>query len=107
MNNSDLRNMIKEEILTVLKENDFKFNDDAGVTSNRSTSYLFTVSNDKEGIEKIKKTKEALSDIFTFKIRGRHHDRKELLGTKYKPGTQNDIPIQQAEYLAVYIYPKQ
>lgn len=107
MNNSDLRKIVKEEILNILKEEDFKFSDDTDRVSNSSTSYLFTVPNDKEGIERIKKAKEALNDIFSFRIRGRHHDRKELLGTKYAPGRQNDVPLQQAEYLAVYVDPKQ
>ena len=106
MNNKDLRKIIKEEILNILKEEDFKFSDDTDRVSNTSTSYLFTVQNDKDGIERIKKAKDALSDIFTFRIRGRHHDRKEILGTAYQPGRQNDIPLQQAEYLAVYVDPK-
>ena len=106
MKNRDLKKIVKEEILNVLKENDFRFNDDTGRVSNRSTSYLFTVQNDDEGIQRIKKAKEALGDIFSFRIRGRHHDRKELLGTKYEPGKQNDVPVRQAEYLAVYVDPK-
>ena len=107
MNNAGLRKIIKEEILNILKEDDFKFSDDTNRVSNQSASYLFTVPNDKEGIEKIKRVKDNLSDIFTFRIRGRHHDRKEVLGTEYRPGRQNDIPVQQAEYLAVYVDPKQ
>ncbi len=106
MKSSNIRKIIREEIINVLKENDFRFSDDTDRVSNKSTSYLFTVPNDKEGIERIKKVKDALSDIFTFRIRGRHHDRKELLGTEYRPGTQNDVPVKQAEYLAVYIDPK-
>lgn len=106
MNNKDLRKIVKEEILNILKEEDFKFSDDTNRISNRSSSYLFTVPNDKEGIERIKKVKEDLGDIFSFRIRGRHHDRKEILGTAYQTGRQNDIPVQQAEYLAVYVDPK-
>jgi hypothetical protein len=106
MKSAYLRKIIKEEILSILKEDDFKFNDDTNRVSNRSTSYLFTVPNDSEGIEKIQKVKDSLSDIFTFRIRGRHHDRKEVLGTEYRPGRQNDVPVQQAEYLAVYVDPK-
>jgi len=107
MNNKDLRKIVKEEILSILKEEDFKFSDDTDRVSNTSASYLFTVPNDRDGIEKIKRVKDNLSDIFTFRIRGRHHDRKEVLGTAYTKGRQNDIPVQQAEYLAVYVDPKQ
>jgi len=107
MKKVDLRKIIREEIVKILKEDDFKFSNDTDETKYRSASYLFTVPNDEEGRDRIERAKETLSDIFTFRVRGRHHDRKELLGSKYRPGIKNDVPLKDAEYLAVYVYPKQ
>ena len=105
MKKSQLKEIIREEILNILKEDeDFRF--DTGTDKKKSASYLFTVKNDDEGRKRIQTVKDNLRDIFDFRVRGRHHDRKELLGTKYQPGTQNDVPLDDAEYLAVYVDPK-
>lgn len=69
-------------------------------------TYLVTLRNDAEGRNQLEMLKKALGDEYIVRPRGRHHNRKELLGTKYKPGTQNDVPLEQAEFWAVYLYPK-
>lgn len=110
MNTSQLRKIIREEVSTFLKENpsmgtDNRVGDDAS-RPNVSAAYLFTVKNDEEGRERIKRAKEAMSDLFRFRLRGRHHDRKQALGTKWKSFGQNDVPLEKAEYIAVYADPK-
>ena len=107
MKTTDLRQIIREEIKKVIKEDNFELTPkDINSQQGRSDSYLFTVENDEEGRQRIQRAKEALNQFFKFRVRGRHHDRKDVLGDKYKPGTQNDIPLAQAEYLAVYVDPK-
>ena len=36
--------------------------------------------------------------------RGRHSDRKKVLGSGWRPWTQNDIPWRKAETVAFYRY---
>lgn len=106
---SKLKNIVIEELHNVLKELDTiekEYPYSRTSMESKTDAYLFTVKNDIDGLKKIRTVKDALSDIYRFKVRGRHHDRKEVLGSKYKKFTQNDIPLQQAEYLAVYVYPK-
>lgn len=74
--------------------------------SNPSESYLMTVTNNDEGIEIIKGLKSQLGKFFNFKLRGRHSDRKSTLGGKWQSGTQNDIPTNKAERIAIYLIPK-
>lgn len=112
MKASYLRKIIKEEIKRVIKEGwndhmDFELDsNDIESQKGKVDSYLFTVANDDEGRERIQRAKDGLSPFFKFRIRGRHSNRKEVLGAKWRPGGQNDISPQQAEYLAVYIDPK-
>ena len=48
--------------------------------------------------------KTMLESIFECRIRprGRHSNRKSVLGSGYRPGTQNDIPWRKAERVAFY-----
>lgn len=48
--------------------------------------------------------KTMLESIFGCRIRprGRHSDRKKVLGSKWYSGTQNDIPWRKAETVAFY-----
>lgn len=106
-----LQKLIREELEEAIKDlsEERPVNVDAigdETDRNRSSSYLFTVPNDKEGIERIKRAKEGLSDLFSFRIRPRHDDKKELLGAKYRKGVENTIPIKDAQFLAVYVDPK-
>jgi len=109
MKQSDLIKMVKEEITSVLSEDGdgIEFQDSTvQIGGSQHPAYLFTVPNNPDGIDRIKRAKDALKDIYTFKLRGRHHDRKELLGAKYIPGRNNEVPLKQAEFIAVYAYPK-
>lgn len=107
MKESDVRQMIKEEIKNVITEDDFEMSGHGLFPEgDRVDRYLFTVENTQEGLGRIRRAKEALSSIFKFQLRGRHHDRKEVLGDKWRAGKQNDIPVRDAEYIAVYVDPK-
>lgn len=107
MKTADLRNIIREEIKKVIREDNFELTPkNIDSQQGRSDSYLFTVENDEEGRQRIQRAKEALNQFFKFRVRGRHHDRKEVMGDKWRPGQQNDVPVAQAEYLAVYVEPK-
>ena len=109
-----LQELIRQQILEVIQEfnvADYSTGNDSVVktnldTPNASSSYLMTVEKSPAGIETIKKLKADLAPFFKFRLRGRHENRKEVLGTKYRPGTQNDIPIDQAQYIAIYLDPK-
>lgn len=105
---SQLRSLIREELDRALSEDEMEFQGDPnyGNRGEKINTYLFTVANNTEGRNRIKMAKDALSPFFTFRVRGRHHNRKEVLGSKYIPGRQNDIPLDKAEYLAVYAVPK-
>lgn len=48
--------------------------------------------------------KTMLESIFGCRIRprGRHSDRKSVLGSGYRAGTQNDIPWRKAETVSFY-----
>lgn len=48
--------------------------------------------------------KKMLEAIFECRIRprGRHSNRKAVLGNGYRPGTQNDIPWRMAETVTFY-----
>lgn len=48
--------------------------------------------------------KTMLESIYGCRIRprGRHSDRKKVLGSKWGTGTQNDIPWRMAERVAFY-----
>ena len=48
--------------------------------------------------------KTMLESIFECRIRprGRHSNRKAVLGSGYRAGTQNDIPWRKAERVAFY-----
>lgn len=107
MRKSDVRKIINEEIQNAINEDDFEMSGHGLFPEgDRTDRYLFTVENNQEGLGRIRRAKEALSTIFKFQLRGRHHDRKEVLGSKWRAFTQNDIPVREAEYIAVYVDPK-
>ena len=57
-----------------------------------------------EQILAIKRTLEMIYNTKRIRPRGRHSNRKLVLGNRYKVGTQNDIPWKQAERVAFYKY---
>jgi hypothetical protein len=52
----------------------------------------------------IKKVLEQIYQTKRIRPRGRHSNRKLVLGSKWWPGTQNDIPWRIAERVAFYKY---
>jgi hypothetical protein len=57
-----------------------------------------------ESEAQIKAITKMLSVIFECQVRprGRHSDRKAVLGNRWHRGTQNDIPWRMAERVAFY-----
>ena len=72
--------------------------------------YTFKVKNNILGRVFIKAVKKKLnSQRYYLVLRGRHSDRKKLytkLNMEYKPGTQNDVPLDHAETFGIYIKEK-
>lgn len=57
-----------------------------------------------EQILAIKRTLEAIYGTKRIRPRGRHSNRKLVLGAKWGTGVQNDIPWRMAERVAFYKY---
>ena len=72
--------------------------------------YTFKVKNNILGRVFIKVVKKKLnSQRYYLVLRGRHSNRKKLytkLNMEYKPGTQNDVPLDHAETYGIYIKEK-
>lgn len=79
----------------------------------RTETYLTTIKNprkDPQAAQILQHLKAALSDRYTFQLHGRHPDRKGLaksMGVVQK-GTpwSKEMPVEHAETVDVYIYPK-
>ena len=58
-----------------------------------------------ESEAQIKTLTKALSQLYGCAIRprGRHTNRKSVLGGAWHPGTQNDIPWRKAETVSFYL----
>ena len=69
-------------------------------------SCVLNVRFESEG--QIKAITKMLSSIFGCQVRprGRHSNRKSVLGGSWKAGTQNDIPWRQAERVSFYLISK-
>ena len=52
----------------------------------------------------IKNVLEQIYQTKRIRPRGRHSNRKMVLGSKWWRGTQNDIPWRMAETVAFYLY---
>ena len=71
------------------------------VTSN----YLFTVEN--SNVERTMAIRKELTKIYgPLRLRGRHSNRKKILGKNWFAGTQNDINWKLGEYVSFYIHPE-
>jgi hypothetical protein len=57
-----------------------------------------------EQILAIKRTLESIYNTKRIRPRGRHSNRKAVLGNRWHKWTQNDIPWRQAETVAFYTY---
>jgi len=71
----------------------------------RTSTYIATIP--MKNIEQVIEVKKTLEQIFGWVVlRGRHSDRKKVLGDRYYRGTQNDIPWRKAERIDIYLHPK-
>ena len=71
----------------------------------RTNTYIATIPmvNEQTTIE----VKKVLEQIFGWVVlRGRNKDRKSVLGNRWYRDTQNDIPWRYAQYIDVYLHPK-
>ena len=57
-----------------------------------------------EQILAIKRTLESIYNTKRIRPRGRHSNRKMVLGSKWKKWSQNDIPWRMGERVAFYKY---
>lgn len=72
---------------------------------NRTTNYIATIP--MKNVEQVYEVKKTLEQIFGWVVlRGRHSDRKSVLGNRWYKFTQNDIPWRKAQYIDIYLHPK-
>jgi hypothetical protein len=71
----------------------------------RTTTYIATIP--MKSIEQVIEVKKTLEQIFGWLVlRGRHTNRKKVLGKEWRPNKQNDIPWRKAERVDIYLHPK-
>jgi len=71
----------------------------------RTTTYITTIP--MKNVEQVIEVKKTLQDIFGWVVlRGRHSDRKKVLGREWRRNKQNDIPWRKAETIDIYLHPK-
>ena len=71
----------------------------------RTNTYIATIPMKNE--EQVLETKKVLEQIFGWVVlRGRHRNRKSVLGNGWHRRSQNDIPWRKAQYIDVYLHPK-
>ena len=69
----------------------------------RSKHYIATIPFKSE--EQVIEVKKVLEQIFGWvTLRGRNKNRKKVLGKRWWPGKQNDIPWRKAQYVDVYLH---
>jgi hypothetical protein len=69
----------------------------------RSKYYIATIPMKSE--EQVIEVKKVLEQIFGWvTLRGRHKERKSLLGNQWRRHSQNDIPWRRAQYIDVYLH---
>lgn len=69
----------------------------------KSQVYLLTVDN--SNIERTVALRKELTKIYgPLRLRGRHSDRKKVLGKDWRKGTQNDIPWRLGETVSFYLH---
>jgi hypothetical protein len=72
--------------------------------TNRTSTYIATIP--MKSIEQVIEVKETLEQIFGWVVlKGRHSDRKSVL-TNWRKFAQNDVPWRKAEYIDIYLHPK-
>lgn len=71
----------------------------------RTSTYIATIP--MKNVEQVIEVKKTLEQIFGWVVlRGRHSDRKKVLGDRWYRGTQNDVPWRKAERIDIYLHPK-
>ena len=107
MKKSELIEMIRESVMDLMSNRPkTDLHDIPESVQNRTERFVMSVPNDATGQAKIRALKALFGKDYKIQLRGRHSDRKAVLGTKYTPGSQNDIPPDKAEWIAVYADPK-
>lgn len=65
-----------------------------------------TVTNNPFGQKFISDLKNNVSRVYKVRLRGRHSNRKKVLGSKWVANTQNDVPIKKSEKISIYLFAK-
>jgi len=74
------------------------------MSSNRTKNFIATIPMKNE--EQVFEIKKVLEQIFGWVVlKGRHSNRKSVV-TNWSKGTQNDVPWRKAEYIDIYLHPK-
>ena len=71
----------------------------------RTSTYIATIP--MKNVEQVIEVKKTLEQIFGWVVlRGRHSDRKKVLGDNWRNHSQNDIPWRKAERIDIYLHPQ-
>ncbi len=70
----------------------------------RTKNYIATIPMKSE--EQVIEIKKVLEQIFGWVVlKGRHNNRKSVV-TNWRKWAQNDVPWRKAEYIDIYLHPK-
>ena len=73
------------------------------MAANRTPNYIATIPMKNE--EQVLEVKKVLEQIFGWvTLRGRHNDRKKVLGRSWSKSRQNDVPWRNATYIDIYLH---
>ena len=73
------------------------------MAANRTSNYIATIPMKNE--EQVLEVKKVLEQIFGWvTLRGRHSDRKKVLGRSWSKSRQNDVPWRVAQYIDIYLH---
>ena len=105
---SEIRTMVNEELNKVFEQSPEEVPSFVSPKASDiiTSQYLITLPNNSSGIQTLKLLKAALGDVYNIKVRGRHDNRREVLGAKYRPGRENVVPVKLAKFWAIYLYLK-
>lgn len=75
------------------------------MSKKRTANYIVTIP--MKNVEQVIEVKKTLEQIFGWLVlRGRHRNRKKVLGDSWGSGIQNDIPWRKAQTIDIYLHPK-
>ena len=73
------------------------------MAANRTPNYIATIPMKSE--EQVLEVKKVLEQIFGWvTLRGRHNNRKKVLGSSWSKSRQNDVPWRNATYIDIYLH---